>query len=314
MDSGWIEAGTLPYPLAYSACVSVRESVYVLGGETWDDKSPAGAAVGNHATAEVLRLRWNGSTRQVDVERNALPPLPRACQYHAATSFGEVIYVVASHTRTVESRRLDESHFWSLDLAAPAGERTWKSLPVWPGPPREKMAFVALGTSTEDAPGRGPSLYLMGGATWAKQADGTPDDANGTHFDDGYRFDLATRTWTPIASLLRLNESRTIDTTGYEWDAGANRWRRVASPVEQRSPFSLAARPLAAAPAIRLDDAHLLLFSGATGRYVTLDVQDRPNFPNDFLIYDARSDVWQLGGLMPAGSSPRPPSSGRGGS
>ncbi|MEZ6067594.1 MAG: hypothetical protein R3B90_18220, partial [Planctomycetaceae bacterium] len=103
------------------------------------------------------------------------------------------------------------------------------------------------------------------------------------------------------ASLLRLNESRTIDTTGYEWDAGANRWRRVASPVEQRSPFSLAARPLAAAPAIRLDDAHLLLFSGATGRYVTLDVQDRPNFPNDYLIYDARSDVWQLGGLMPAG-------------
>ncbi len=60
-------------------------------------------------------------------------------------------------------------------------------------------------------------------------------------------------------------------------------------------------RPAGAAPAIDVGQSHVLLFSGATGRYITLDIDQRPLFPREVLAYHTITDTWTLAGNMPAG-------------
>lgn len=301
----WVESGRLPDPLAYAAAVSTPEGVYVLGGETF--RPPArDATPTNHPARDVWLLRWNAARRQVEVLENALPPLPQPCQYHAAALHDRVLYVVASQAASASSRQLDDKAMWRLDLAQPAAERAWKALPPWPGPPREKMALVVqLGPG--EAPGsRRSQLFLIGGSTWARHADGAPDDARATHFSDGYRFDPATERWDRIAELPSLPEPREIDTSGYSWDGALPGWRKTPdagslTPDALRALFDHGARPLGAAPAIEVGDDRVLIFSGATGRYVTMDVQHRPPFPTDVVAYNTRSGEWSLAGVMPIG-------------
>ena len=45
----------------------------------------------------------------------------------------------------------------------------------------------------------------------------------------------------------------------------------------------------------------MLVLSGATGRYVTMDAPDRPLFPRDVVAYDTRADRWAKVGEMPLG-------------
>lgn len=298
----WHESTRLPRPLGYAATVSTARGVYVLGGETWEAPAPGGAAT-NHPVAEVLLLRWDRQSESVEVVRDALPSLPRPSQYHAAAAIGDVLYVVASHGSRPDSMRLDSKSFWSLDLTQPRAEQAWLELPTWPGSPREKMAFVPQQT------GRGIALFLIGGSTWAKHPDGTPNDARAEHFADGYRYDPATSTWTRIADLPRLAETRTIDTSRYRWVAAENHWvKRSAGDTAGAgdSPFAGAAaeqapRPLGAAPALERGNRFVLLFSGATGRYVTMDAPDRPLFPRDVVAYDTRADRWTRAGELPLG-------------
>ncbi len=307
VDPRWIRAGRLPRPLAYAATVSRPEGVYVLGGETWGQPDADGPA-SNFPVDEVLRLSWNPRTQQVDVETGVLPPLPRPSQYHAATLLGDDLYVVASHARSIISRVLDEKSMWRISLA-PKEHAEWIDCPVWPGAAREKMAFVTQNSGADEEYGSVQSLYLFGGATWARHPDGTPDDARATHFTDNYRYHPRSRTWSRIADFPFVPESRTIDLAGYEFQPEHQSWIRSAetgsasprSGHELDDLFGRGPRPLAAAPAISVGQSHVLLFSGATGHYVTLDTQDRPPFPREVLSYHTITDRWNVVGEMPIG-------------
>ncbi|MCA9054903.1 MAG: hypothetical protein KDA75_13775 [Planctomycetaceae bacterium] len=309
----WKHAGALPFPLAYSATVSTADGVYVLGGETYG-KAPASEGAGaetNHPTDEVLLLRWDPSSQSVEVLRDALPRLPRPCQYHAADRIGDCLFVAASHGQSSDSRNLDSKSFWMIDLSQPSGDRKWNSLPAWPGPAREKMALVAQSSSPVGAADSAPtdfprSLYLIGGSTWATHADGTPDDAHATHFADGYQFDLQAQTWSRIPDLPWVSEHRQVDLPDYRWDERSVSWLTapgVSAPTSGQLDklFRARGRPVGAAPAIAWGDRYLIIFSGATGRFVTLPVQLRPEFPRDVLCFDTLTQRWSAIGQLPSG-------------
>ncbi len=282
----------LPYPLAYAPAVSTPHGVYVLGGETWSEEE------GNHDVAEVLRIRFDARREGLVVERNGLPPLPRPCSYHAAGLVGSTVFVAASFRRDDMSRLLDEAALWSLDLAAPVQNRRWVVRPPWPGPPRHKMAAAVT---------RGPSgtsgerFYLVSGSTWFENDKGEHDLSRFRYFDDAYAFDPAANEWTTLARLPRLPESREIDTSGYTFDTARRAWtKRTSKPARDgvRPSFDDAPRPAAAASAVG-GDGLVLVLSRSTGRYVTMDVRDRPPFPRELLAYDVDEDRWSVAGRMP---------------
>ena len=45
--------------------------------------------------------------------------------------------------------------------------------------------------------------------------------------------------------------------------------------------------------------SHILLFGGSTGRYITLEVQDRPYFPREILAYHTITNTWTTIGDIP---------------
>ena len=294
----WIDAGRLPYPLAYAPAISTDDGVYVLGGESYDSA--------NHPTAEVLLLKWNPESKRIEVAESALPPLPMPCQYHNAAMVDSVIYVTASHARDDSSEVLDEKAFWSLDLTQPESDRKWNILEPWPGPAREKMALAVQNAGADDRYATPKCLYMFSGATWFKGADGQFDLTRFEHFTDAYRFNPKTAEWKRIAGLPPVRESREINLNGYAFDAERRVWRLLEEGEEQperdiNEIFNGQPRPAGAATAIDVGQSHILLFSGATGRYITLDIQQRPPFPRDVLAYHTISDMWTVAGEMPTG-------------
>lgn len=305
--AAWREAGNLPVPLGYAAVVSAPDGVYIIGGETFGTAPGAGAGDSptNYAVADVVRLAWNATSSEIVVTENALPPLPKPSRYHAAALIDQDIYVTASHAETPQSQRLDSSSFWRLSLAAAGDARTWTELDPWPGPAREQMTLVAQRTGAADGYEAPMCLYLISGATWAKDADGVMDLTQYQYFADGYRYNPKSNLWRPIADLPALPEPPDADVSAYAFDADSRTWRRrsaeemTAAPADLNALFGQTPRPAAAAPAIALGQSHILLFSGSSGRYVTLDVQDRPTFPKDILSYHTITDTWIKAGEMP---------------
>ncbi len=265
--SGWIEAGRLPRPLAYAATVSTAEGVFVLGGEVEEG--------GVRPSADVLLLRWNPADRTVSVRERALPPLPKPSTYHAAALLDGAIYVAAAHAKSDASETLDEKSFWSCDLTRPAGERVWIDREPWPGPPRSKSAVAVQHAGADDRYATPECLYLFGGQTWFKDADGRLDPARFRDFTDAYRYEPRSGTWTAVADL---------------------------PPVPAAGdPRAAAPRPATAATAIAVGQSHVLLFSGATDRYLMLDLARQPPFPRDVLAYHTITDTWTVLGEMPVG-------------
>ena len=296
--SEWTSGGKLPLTLAYSAVVSTDDGVYVLGGETFQET--------NIPTAEVLLLRFDPQTKQVEVQQSALPPLPKPCRYHAAVELDGVIYVTASHPANDQSPRLDSSSFWSLDLSLPPAERKWNELDPWPGAPREKMSLAVQASGADDRYATPKCLYLFSGATWVKNDAGELDPTRFEHFTDNYRYNPLTAKWSRIADLPVVPESRKIDLTGYAYVAETQSWRHLEPNEDQPDDdvnelYAGQQRPAVAATAIDVGQSHILVFSGSTGRYITLDSQDNPLFPRDVLAYHTITDTWTIAGEMPEG-------------
>ena len=308
-DGIWTTGYRLPRPLAYAPAISTPEGVYVLGGETFGPlkgEASVDNQQGAFPTAEVLRIQWDDKQRMVKVQENALPPLPRPCSYHAAALIDTTIYVTASHAKDSQSRRLDTKAFWALDIAQSGEKRRWIELPSWPGAARHKMALVAQWSPVGSQRKGRRCLFLISGSTWVNSADGEADLSLFEHYADAYRFDPVLRQWTKLADLPIVKERRKLKLDRYALADDRRTWKRLeagaaAANHDVDSIYARQPRPAAASPAIAAGDSHVLVFSGATGRYITLDLPDRPFFPADVLAYDTAADEWSIVGKMPLG-------------
>lgn len=139
----WIDAGGLPYEIAYSANVSTKLGVIALGG--------------NNAIRvfdSALLLTWNEEHKNVDIER--LPNLPIPITNGSAVVLDHVVYI-AGGTSDLDLSSA-QSNFWRLDLSD-FGDPSfnWEVLPSWPGPSR---AFNIVATQHN---GFSDCVYLMSG-------------------------------------------------------------------------------------------------------------------------------------------------------
>ena len=304
-DTTWRDGFKLPRPLAYAATVSTDEGIYLLGGETFE-KSPVSVSgdtvTANHPTANVILLSWDANTKQLQVTDNALPPLPRACQYHRAVILDRVIYVTASHARSPRSQMLDVISFWALDLDQRPRKRRWKQLPPWPGPAREKMALAVQDVNIDGT--LTSCLFMISGATWMKDRHGKMDLTRFRFFTDAYRYHPGTNQWQVMASLPVLKDTRDIDLSRYRFNSLNKSWVPLAPGKQEEHDinqlFANQPTPLAASTAIAAGPSHVLLFSGATGRYITMKLSECPTFPRDVLAYDTHRNRWTRLGEMPA--------------
>jgi len=260
-DAAWQKIATLPKRLAYGVSISTPDGLLLVGGE--ED---------GNAVDDVYRLKWDPQSHQVSFE--TLPALPKPASNLAGGIIGSTLYVVAAE-RSEDADRLDKQYFWSLDLKADPDSARWRELPPCPGKPRQQAigAVQSRGTAQK-------YFFLFGGSNPRWQEDGTADLAKFEYFTDGYCFDPSNQTWTRLADLPVLNDTREI---------------------EGKEAFAGDAWPVSAAPAIGVGQSHLLVFSGSTGRYITRPLEDRPLFPNDVLAYHTITDTWIRAGEMPAG-------------
>ena len=303
-ETSWHKASPLPKSLAYAATVSVAEGVYLLGGESYGDVKDAASGKTtptNHPVADVLLVSWNQTTKKLKITENALPPLPRPCQYHRAAVIDRVIYVTASHTASPQSRQLDVISFWALDLKQRPGQRRWKSLAPWPGPAREKMA-LAVQHATVDGKST-PCLFMISGATWTKDVQGEMDLTKFEFFTDAYRYHPASNRWQAIAGLPVLKDKRKINLSQYEFNPDKKTWSPLKPGQQTKHDinqlFAGQPMPLAASTAIAAGSSHVLLFSGATGRYITMNLSECPTFPRYVMSYNTSSNRWSSVGQMP---------------
>lgn len=264
LANGWIEAGRLLTPVAYSASVSTDAGVLLIGGE--NDGIPS---------AEIYLLAWDAGTRNVRVK--SVGRLPRPVSNLAAARIGQRLYVVGAG-QSSGSDRLDRKYFWSVDLTnlTESGELEWDmTLPPYPGSPRHQCVVA----TQNDGSGR-EKLFLISGANPRYFSDGSPDLANFEYFTDAFKFDPIDRVWNAIADLPSIGDPRVgVDTASY----AEAKW------------------PVAAATGIGIGQSHVLVFSGSTGRYITLPVSERPAFASTVLAYHTLTDTWTEAGEMPIG-------------
>lgn len=260
-DAAWRVAGKLPRRLAYGVSVSTPSGLLVIGGE--ED----GVAVDS-----VYRLQWDPQREQIRFDQ--LPPLPKPASNIAGGSIGSIVYVAAG-VRSQGADHLDEKYFWSLDLDRLTSGATWQQLPPWSGEPRHQAVAAIQNIGSGQA-----CFFLFSGANPRWLEDGSPDLNRFQHYTDAHRFDPATRTWSRLANLPALVDSREI--SGNE-------------------AFDSDARPIVAATAIDVGQSHIFVFSGSTGRYITRPLADRPLFPRDVLAYHTITNTWVRIGDMPQG-------------
>ena len=304
-DTKWRGGFDLPKPLAYAAAVSTTEGVYLLGGETFGktrDPVTGKALTTNHPIADVVLLSWDGKAGKLRITEDALPPLPRPCQYHRAVIMDRVIYVTASHAASPRSQTLDVISFWSLDLKQRSRKQRWKQLPPWPGPAREKMALAVQNTVIDGHSTR--CLFMVSGATWTKDGNGEMDLSRFRFFTDAYRYHPGTNKWQVLASLPVLKDDRQIDLSRYGFNSTNKTWFPLKPGQQEQHDinqlFAGQPTPLAASTAIAAGPSHVLLFSGATGRYITMNLSECPTFPRDVMAYDTENNRWTRAGEMPA--------------
>lgn len=157
---------TLPRALAYSSTVSLPEGVLVIGGE--GHETPNGNLKDPlKVYADVFLMRLNAQGQEI--EYKPYPSLPRAASYGAAAVVGRTVFMQSG------------ADFWSLDLDAP--ERGWKTLPTWPGEPRDLALAAAVGHQFILASGR----YKKGGVWLVHQ--------------DAYAYDARSGKWSRLPDM-----------------------------------------------------------------------------------------------------------------
>lgn len=157
----------LPFPLAYSACVSTGKGIVMAGGE--NDNGPIN---------KVLLLNWHNDENKVTIQY--LPDLPVAVTSPSITTLGDIVYLAGG-----DAGREVSDQFLYLNLKNE--NATWQRLP-------KLLQPTSHGVLVAQHDGRNDCIYLIGGRK--KNVD-SPSDLYNTVF----RFDFKTRIWQKMKSL-----------------------------------------------------------------------------------------------------------------
>jgi len=139
-DGEWIEAGTLPRPLAYGMSVTYEGEVICIGGDDADQ-----------AYTDVFALSWDGSA----LTTRTLPALPEPVAYGGAALIGSTVYVAGGQTgKTIQTAT---NYLYAMDLAA--DEPAWERLPDMP----DEAGVRAHNFVVAQHDGKADMLYVFGG-------------------------------------------------------------------------------------------------------------------------------------------------------
>ncbi len=239
-NGAWQTGFKLPRPLAYGVSVNWQDAegrtcVVCLGGGD-----------SQRHYADGFSLRWTGTELQIA----QLPPMPGPAAFFCGAKLGDTVYVAGGRGAPEAPRALHT--FWALDLSRPPGERRWEVLDPWPGRPR----MLAVAAVQSDA------FFLVGGVDLDPSKEG---DDKRLFLNDGYRYDPATRRWSPIAPTPRF---------------------AAAAP----------------SPAMPLGQSHFAIIGGDDGENAFRVAElgdDHPGFPADVLSYHVETDTWVTAGRFP---------------
>lgn len=141
-NAEWVNAGKLPRPTGYGACVNTPDGIVCIGGN--DAKGTFDS---------VFLMKW--ADGKVEIE--SLPSAPAPIVYGAAAMIGSYIYVAGGTTEA--GLETAQKNFWRLDWSKRSDPDSfqWEELEAWPGPER------GFNTLTAQSNGQTACLYLIGG-------------------------------------------------------------------------------------------------------------------------------------------------------
>ncbi len=158
----WKTGFKLKQPVGYGMCVSTKNGVVCVGGQT-----------GDVLYKDAFRLEWD--TEEEKLKQVPLPALPEAITGGAAALVGDVMYVAGGQTGMGLGTATKK--IWRMDLAAE--QMKWEALPAWPGPERAFNQMVAQHN------GREVCLYLFGGRRQDPEVEGIEGIVS---LNDAYEF------------------------------------------------------------------------------------------------------------------------------
>ena len=183
LESGateWLEAGRLPSPRAFGACVSTADGVWLIGGSD-----------GVRHFSDILRLRFRDGELVLDIPSPLQNSMPSPVAMTSAAVIGDTAYLFGG----LDAPGAGEpaKHFWSLDLSRP--QASWQALDPGPVSGRILPALAA----------RDGALYLAGGAA---RVSGGDDTAAWRPLTDAYRFSPE-EGWSALAEMPTTIENPT---------------------------------------------------------------------------------------------------------
>lgn len=158
---------SLPYSLAYAACISTPTGIVCAGGENPDGVS-----------SKVIQLQWNETADSVVIKK--LPDLPLPLSNAGITAHDNIIYLAGGENSDSTSRG-----FYKLDITDPGAR--WNTLPNLPHAVSHAVVVV------QSANGN-PFIYMLGGRK--KNSNGISDI-----YATAYAFDLKVKEWKEVKSL-----------------------------------------------------------------------------------------------------------------
>ena len=158
----------LPFPLAYSACITMKDGFVSLGGEN---------------SGGLMKAVFRYSLKKGQVAIDKLPDLPEELSAAGATLVGNRIFVAGGLNKTGES-----CAFYALSLGGP---EEWKRLPDLPA----KLSHIVCVAQKD---GKGESIYIIGGRNKTGELS--------TIFSSVYKFSLLEQKWTHEGDIRINNE------------------------------------------------------------------------------------------------------------
>lgn len=175
-DTGdWKEIGRLPRPLAYGACVTVRDGMVLMGG--YDS---------NKCRSEVYLLKY----KEGQLSIHPLPSLPVPLSEMSAAYGDGYIYVAGGQSN-------HEASFGAYRMSYPGGKE-WESLPEMPGAAR----LQCVGAMQNGA--EGPCFYVMGGYS------PSTGKTTGLVNTDGIYYNPLTKKWHSVAPIAPYGKAMAL--------------------------------------------------------------------------------------------------------